>query len=150
MNAGGANMLEQRVPMAVPESHFVNGMGLPPPFPVGLETAIFGMGCFWGAEQRSWVLEGVYTTAVGYAGGDLAHPTYQEVCGGDTGHAEVVLVVYDPVVISYETVAQVFLGRAQSHARVSSGKRYRIAVQLGHLRDLRRTGQGSGSVARAL
>jgi len=94
--------------MIVPDSHFVNGMELEPPFPAGLETAIFGMGCFWGPEKRFWELEGVYTTAVGYAGGDLTHPTYQEVCRGDTGHAEVVLVVYDPAVISYEQLLKFF------------------------------------------
>ena len=93
---------QRRTPMPVPESHFVNGTKLKPQFPAGLETAAFGMGCFWGAEKRFWELEGVYTTAVGYAGGSLVHPTYREVCGGNTGHAEVVLVVYDPVVISYE------------------------------------------------
>lgn len=98
----------QRVPMAVPARHFVNGTVLKPPFPPGLETAIFGMGCFWGVEKRFWELEGVYTTAVGYAGGKLLHPTYREVCGGDTGHAEVVLVVYDPELISYEQLLGCF------------------------------------------
>ncbi|UTV29484.1 peptide-methionine (S)-S-oxide reductase MsrA [Photobacterium atrarenae] len=87
--------------MLVPASHDVHGTTLTPPFPDGLETAIFGMGCFWGAEKRFWTLKGVYTTAVGYAGGDLVHPTYMEVCGRHTGHAEVVLVVYDPAIISY-------------------------------------------------
>jgi len=108
MNASDTKLHEQRVPMAVPESNFVTGTELQPPFPEGLETAIFGMGCFWGAEHRFWELEGVYTTAVGYAGGNLVHPTYREVCGGDTGHAEVVLVVYDPDVISYEQLLKSF------------------------------------------
>jgi peptide-methionine (S)-S-oxide reductase len=108
MNLTDTNQSEQRVPMAVPESHFVNGTELEPPFPAGLETTIFGMGCFWGAEKRFWELEGVYTTAVGYAGGDLVHPTYREVCGGDTGHAEVVMVVYDPDAISYEQLLKSF------------------------------------------
>ena len=99
---------ERRTPMPIPESHFVIGAELKPPFPAGLETAIFGMGCFWGAEKRFWELEGVHTTAVGYAGGNLLHPTYREVCGGDTGHAEVVLVVFDPAVISYEELLRIF------------------------------------------
>ncbi len=108
MNLANPNQREQRAAMPVPNSHFVNGTELKPPFPAGLETAIFGMGCFWGAERRFWELEGVYTTAVGYAGGDLVHPAYREVCGGDTGHAEVVLVVYDPDVISYEQLLKFF------------------------------------------
>ena len=99
---------ERRTPMRISASHFVNGTELRPPFPVGLKTAIFGMGCFWGAERRFWELEGVYTTAVGYAGGNLAHPTYREVCSGHTGHAEVVLVVFDPAVISYEILLKTF------------------------------------------
>ena len=108
MHAVDPDTQERRAPMPIPTSHFVNGTELRPPFPAGLETAIFGMGCFWGAEKRFWELEGVYTTAVGYAGGILAHPTYREVCGGDTEHAEVVLVVYDPEVISYEKLLKSF------------------------------------------
>ena len=95
--------------MPVPERHFVNETKLQSPFPAGLKTAILGMGCFWGAEKRFWELKGVYTTAVGYAGGDLVHPTYRDVCSGNTGHAEVVLVVYDPAVISYEEILKSFL-----------------------------------------
>ena len=87
--------------MAVPETHFVNGARLAPPFPDGLERAVFAMGCFWGAERGFWQLQGVYATAVGYAGGLTPNPTYQEVCGGLTGHTEVVLVVFDPARISY-------------------------------------------------
>ena len=108
MHAIDQKFQERRTPMPVPDSHFVNGTELRPPFPAGLETAVFGMGCFWGVEKRFWELEGVYTTAVGYAGGSLVHPTYREVCGGDTGHAEVVLVVYDPAVISYEELLSSF------------------------------------------
>jgi peptide-methionine (S)-S-oxide reductase len=108
MHAVDHGQQERRTPMPVPDYHFVNGTELKPPFPAGLETAVFGMGCFWGAEKRFWELEGVYTTAVGYAGGSLVHPTYREVCGGDTGHAEVVLVVYDPGVISYEELLRSF------------------------------------------
>ena len=108
MNSTDAKLQRQRVPMPNLDNHFVNGTELKPPFPVGLETAIFGMGCFWGAEKRFWELEGVYTTAVGYAGGDLLHPTYREVCGGDTEHAEVVMVVYDPAVVSLQSLLKVF------------------------------------------
>ena len=87
--------------------HFVNGTPLEPPFP-GMETAIFGMGCFWGAERKFWQAPGVVTTAVGYAGGTKADPTYREVCGGHTGHAEVVLVVFDPKVTTYEAMLKLF------------------------------------------
>ncbi len=94
--------------MPVPSTHYVNGHPLQPPFPTGMETAMFGLGCFWGAERKFWQLEGVYTTAVGYAAGITPNPTYQEVCTGMTGHNEVVLVVYDPSVISYEQLLKVF------------------------------------------
>lgn len=94
--------------MPVPSTHYVNGHPLQPPFPAGMESAIFGLGCFWGAERKFWQLEGVYTTAVGYAAGITPNPTYQEVCTGMTGHNEVVLVVYDPRVISYEQLLKVF------------------------------------------
>ena len=94
--------------MPVPSTHYVNGHPLQPPFPGGMETAMFGLGCFWGAERKFWQLEGVYTTAVGYAAGITPNPTYQEVCSGMTGHNEVVLVVYDPRVISYEQLLKVF------------------------------------------
>ena len=94
--------------MPVPSAHYVNGHPLQPPFPAGMETAMFGLGCFWGAERKFWQLEGVYTTAVGYAAGITPNPTYQEVCTGMTGHNEVVLVVYDPSVISYEQLLKVF------------------------------------------
>jgi peptide-methionine (S)-S-oxide reductase len=89
-------------------NHFVNGHAIRPPFPAGLKQAIFGMGCFWGAERLYWEQRGVYTTAVGYAGGTTPDPDYRQVCGGRTGHAEVVLVVYDPAAISYEALLQVF------------------------------------------
>ncbi|MEO1202229.1 MAG: peptide-methionine (S)-S-oxide reductase MsrA [Pseudomonadota bacterium] len=94
--------------MPVPDRHFVNGQPLEGPFPDGLEQAVFGLGCFWGAERRFWETEGVYTTAVGYAGGMTPNPTYQEVCSGATGHTEVVLVVYDPDKISYADLLRVF------------------------------------------
>ena len=90
-------------------NHFINGHPLKGPYPAGLETAIFGMGCFWGAERKFWELgDGVYATAVGYAGGHTPNPTYEEVCSGRTGHNEVVLVVYDPKKISYETLLKTF------------------------------------------
>jgi peptide-methionine (S)-S-oxide reductase len=94
--------------MPVPERHYVNGNPLKPPFPEGMEMVIFGMGCFWGAERKFWQHEGVYTTAVGYAAGSTPNPTYKEVCSGMTGHNEVVLVVYDPKVISYSQLLKVF------------------------------------------
>jgi peptide-methionine (S)-S-oxide reductase len=95
-------------PMPVPERHFVNGHSLTPPFPEGFQQAVFGMGCFWGAERVFWQTPGVWTTAAGYAGGYTPNPTYEEVCSGRTGHAEVVLVVFDPSVISYEQLLKVF------------------------------------------
>jgi peptide-methionine (S)-S-oxide reductase len=95
------------IPTAV--THFVNGHPLKGPWPQGLETAIFGLGCFWGAERKFWELsDGIYATAVGYAGGFTPNPTYQEVCSGETGHNEVVLVVFDPKKISYERLLKTF------------------------------------------
>ena len=94
--------------MPVPEKHFVNGHPLKPPFPAGLQQAVFGMGCFWGAERLFWKTKGVYTTAVGYAGGETKNPMYEEVCSGFTNHAEVVLVVFDPKVTGYEALLRVF------------------------------------------
>jgi peptide-methionine (S)-S-oxide reductase len=94
--------------MPVPEKHYVNGNALKAPFPDGMELAMFGLGCFWGAERKFWQLEGVYSTAVGYAAGATPNPTYREVCSGMTGHNEVVLVVFDPQVISYEALLKVF------------------------------------------
>ena len=95
-------------PLPVPDCHFVNGKPLQPPFPSHLQQAVLGLGCFWGAERRFWETEGVYTTAVGYAGGTTPNPTYQEVCTGGTGHAEVVLVVFDPRIVAFDNVLKVF------------------------------------------
>lgn len=95
-------------PMPVPAQHFVNGNPIKAPFPAGIELAMFGLGCFWGAERKFWQAEGVYSTAVGYAAGYTKNPTYQEVCSGMTGHNEVVLVAYDPTIISYESLLKIF------------------------------------------
>lgn len=95
-------------PLPVPDRHSVNGNRLTPPFPEGMEMAMFGMGCFWGAERKFWQIEGVYSTAVGYAGGHTPNPTYEEVCSGRTGHAEVVRVVFDPKAVSYQQLLKVF------------------------------------------
>lgn len=95
-------------PMPVDSDHFVNGHPIKPPFPHGMQQAVFGLGCFWGAERRFWQMDGVYTTAVGYAAGLTPNPTYDEVCSGMTGHNEVVLVVFDPTVISYDTLLKEF------------------------------------------
>ena len=94
--------------LPLPDRHFVNGHPLKPPFPEGMAQAVFGLGCFWGAEQKFWQLDGVYTTAVGYAGGYTPNPTYREVCSGMTGHNEVTLVIYDPGEISYPDLLKVF------------------------------------------
>ena len=94
--------------MPVPDAHFVNGNPLLGPFPDNMQTAVFGLGCFWGAERRFWETDGVYTTAAGYAGGITPNPSYAEVCSGDTGHTEVVLVVFDPAFVSYEELLRVF------------------------------------------
>jgi peptide-methionine (S)-S-oxide reductase len=95
-------------PLATAERHFVNGRPLKGPYPDGMETVVVGLGCFWGAERAFWSLDGVWVTAVGYAGGSTPNPTYEEVCSGRTGHNEVVLVVYDPAVIPFETLLKTF------------------------------------------
>ncbi len=95
-------------PIPVPDRHLVLGAPLQPPFPEGMATAIVAMGCFWGAERKFWEVPGVYSTAVGYAGGYTPNPTYEEVCSGRTGHTEAVLVVFDPAVVSYDEILRVF------------------------------------------
>jgi len=119
-------------PMPVPDRHEVLGTPLLPPFPDGHEQAVFGLGCFWGAERIFWRAPGVYTTAVGYAGGFTKNPTYEEVCSGRTGHAEVVLVVFDPEQTSYDEMLRLFW---ESHDPTQgmrqgndSGTQYRSAV----------------------
>jgi len=119
-------------PMPVPASHFVNGNPLEGPFPEHLEQAVLGLGCFWGAERRFWEIAGVFSTSVGYAGGITPNPTYEEVCTGMTGHTEVVMVVFDPSVVSFEELLRVFWeshdptqGMRQGNDR---GTQYRSAV----------------------
>jgi peptide-methionine (S)-S-oxide reductase len=116
----------------IPKKHFVNGNPIAPPFSERMRTAVFGEGCFWGAERGFWELDGVYSTAVGYAGGYTANPTYEEVCSGRTGHAEVVLVVYDPTAVSYGVLLGQFWeshdptqGMRQGNDR---GTQYRSAI----------------------
>jgi peptide-methionine (S)-S-oxide reductase len=119
-------------PLSVPEQHYVNGNRIVPPFPEGLQTLVVGMGCFWGAERIFWQTPGVWSTAVGYAGGFTENPTYEEVCSGLTGHTEVVLVVFDPAQVSVETLLKIFWeghdptqGMRQGNDR---GTQYRSAV----------------------
>ena len=119
-------------PMPIPARHHVNGNTLGPDFPAGIATAVFGMGCFWGAERLLWELPGVHSTAVGYAGGFTPNPTYEETCTGRTGHTEVVLVAYDPTQVTYETLLATFWenhdptqGMRQGNDR---GSQYRSAI----------------------
>ena len=108
MPAKNEALAGRSTPIKVREVHFVNGHRIVPPFPAGMREAMFALGCFWGAERLFWQLAGVYSTAVGYAGGFTANPTYEEVCTGATGHAEVVRVIYDPKKIGYEQLLKVF------------------------------------------
>jgi peptide-methionine (S)-S-oxide reductase len=108
MPAKNEALAGRSTPIKVREVHFVNGHRIVPPFPAGMREAMFALGCFWGAERLFWQLPGVYSTAVGYAGGFTANPTYEEVCTGATGHAEVVRVIYDPKKIGYEQLLKVF------------------------------------------
>jgi len=104
----GESLPGRSQPVSVPEAHFINGHPLEGPFPEDTDVAVFGMGCFWGAERRFWKLSGVYTTSAGYAGGATPHPSYEEVCSGMTGHAEVVMVVYRRAEVSYDELLRVF------------------------------------------
>jgi peptide-methionine (S)-S-oxide reductase len=138
----------------VPERHFVNGNPLTPPFPDGIETAVFAMGCFWGAERVFWQRPGVFTTAVGYAGGLTPNPTYEEVCSGRTGHAEVVLVAFDPSVVSYANLLKVFW---ESHDPTQGmrqgndvGTQYRSAIYATSADQLREAEASAEAYAAAL
>jgi peptide-methionine (S)-S-oxide reductase len=108
MPSSTASLPGRQEAVPVPEFHYVNGKPLKPPFPENLQTAIFGMGCFWGAERRFWECDGVYTTAAGYAGGYTPNPSYEEVCSGGTGHSEVVLVVFDPTIVTFKDLLTIF------------------------------------------
>ena len=141
-------------PLEAPEAHFVHGRPLRPPFPEGLQRAVFGMGCFWGAERLFWSLAGVYTTAVGYAGGLTPNPTYREVCGGMTGHAEVLLAVFDPRTVSYEALLARFWeghdptqGMRQGH---DFGTQYRSVIHCADDRQLTAARRSQAAYGRLL
>ena len=119
--------------MPVPAAHFVNGNPLRGPFPAHLQQAVFGMGCFWGVERKFWQLPGIFTTAAGYAAGLTPNPSYQEVCSGQTGHNEVVLVVFDPALVSYEALLKVFWEGHNPTAGYAPGQRYGHSVSLWYL-----------------
>ena len=128
----GSTLPGRAAKMPVPELHFVNGRRIVPPFPDGMQQAVFGMGCFWGAERLFWLLPGVVSTAVGYAGGETPNPTYEETCSGFTNHTEAVLVVFDPTKLSYEALLKTFWeghnptqGMRQGNDR---GSQYRSAI----------------------
>lgn len=138
--------------MTVEGRHFVNGNTIVLPMPEGIQSAVFALGCFWGAERVFWQLDGVFSTAVGYAGGHTPNPTYQEVCGGMTGHTEVVIVFFDPSKISYERLLEVFWeshdptqGMRQGHDR---GTQYRSAIYASDAAQLR-SSQASAEVFQA-
>lgn len=138
--------------MTVEGRHFVNGNTIVPPMPEGMQSAVFALGCFWGAERVFWRLDGVFSTAVGYAGGHTPNPTYQEVCGGMTGHTEVVIVFFDPSKISYERLLEVFWeshdptqGMRQGHDR---GTQYRSAIYASDAAQLK-SSQASAEVFQA-
>ena len=141
-------------PIEPPTPHFVNGHALSPPWPEGLHEAVFGLGCFWGAERKFWETPGVWTTAVGYAGGYTPNPTYEEVCSGRTGHTEVVRVVYDPAVVGYRDLLKVFWeahdptqGMRQGN---DVGTQYRSAIYTLDDRQAAEAAESKAAYARAL
>jgi peptide-methionine (S)-S-oxide reductase len=129
----------RKEPVPTSTHHFVSGNPLKGPWPDGIETIYFGMGCFWGAERLFWQLDGVYVTAVGYAGGYTPNPTYQETTTGLTGHAEMVMVVFDPAKISLQKTLRDVLGGARPDPGHAPGQRYRHHLPLGDLRDRARS-----------
>jgi peptide-methionine (S)-S-oxide reductase len=144
----------RETPIVAPRNHFVNGRPIAPPLPDGMRSAVFGEGCFWGAERGFWQLHGVYTTAVGYAGGYTPNPTYEEVCSGRTGHAEVVLVVYDPRVVSYGALLRQFW---ESHDPTQGmrqgndhGTQYRSAIYTTDHQQLQPAKESAESYGKAL
>ena len=131
--------------------HYLFSRPLNGPYPEGLEVAVFGLGCFWGAERLFWQLgDGIWITAVGYAGGYTQNPTYEEVCSGRTGHTEAVVVVFDPKVLPYETLLKTFWEAHDPNSRIPPGQRCRDAVSVSDLRDDARTARGGGSLTRCL
>ncbi len=144
----------RKEPIATAETHFVNGNKLNGPYPAGTKVAIFGLGCFWGAEKAFWKLTGVYVTAVGYAGGHTPNPNYEEVCSGRTGHNEVVLVVYDPKIISYEALLKAFFeahdptqGMRQGN---DVGTQYRSGIYVGDAEERAAAERAAASYGTAL
>ena len=149
-------------PLSVPQTHFVNGHRIVGPFPASLREAVFGMGCFWGVERLFWQLRGVYSTAVGYAGGFTPNPTYEEVCTGETGHAEVVRVIYDPAKVRYEGLLKIFweshdptqgmrqgndVGTQYRSTIYVTDRAQRVAAELsGHAYQARLTAAGHGAI----
>ena len=136
--------------MPVPAAHHVNGARLAPPFPAGLEQAMFGMGCFWGAEKKFWQVPGVYSTAVGYAGGLTPNPTYREVCCGMTGHNEVVLVVFDPKKMTYDALLKTFWENHDPTQGMRQGNDIGTQYRSGIYVVRRRAARGGARLARRL
>jgi peptide-methionine (S)-S-oxide reductase len=154
MPSAAEALLGRAAAMPVPERHFVNGNRLTPPFPAGLQLAMFGMGCFWGAEQLFWELPGVYSTAAGYAGGFTPNPSYKEVCTGMTGHTEVVRIVFDPKRIGYSELLKYFW---ESHDPTQGmrqggdvGTQYRSAIYATDENQLRLAEESRSAYQRAL
>ena len=135
-------------PLVVAPTHYVNGNSMRRPYPDGMAQALFGMGCFWGAERKFWTFPGVFVTAVGYAGGHTPNPTYEEVCSGQTGHTEVVRVVFDPRVVSFEEILTVFWENHDPTQGMRQGQRRRHAVPLGGVLVRRGAARGDRDVAR--